>query len=224
MASRALLVCFSAAVSLAAAGGVAACGGGSPPPQTAKKGPVPDCEEDPTPLKREYTGLASSAKCDREIYSIMGGVTFALGTNCSHCHEQGDYAADTEMKRVANWMATELVPSLRTKDGKEPTCRDCHFDGEKGHTKLLGEPRDPAKAKEVMSHLVASFETADGRALECKMCHGAASPTDEGWQGKVIGTDHLPGKDWAAPAPAAPEEPASDGGAPAPAADGGATQ
>jgi hypothetical protein len=37
----------------------------------------------PKPLQREYTGLAAKARCDREINTIMGGVTHFLGVKCN---------------------------------------------------------------------------------------------------------------------------------------------
>ncbi|HYQ18168.1 MAG TPA: hypothetical protein VEQ58_20480, partial [Polyangiaceae bacterium] len=125
-----------------------------------------DCEQQlgkppPEPLKAQYTGLAKAARCQNEVFTIMGGVTHFLGVPCKHCHQEPDYAADTHNKQIANWMARELVPRLRKRvagaDGsKDVWCRDCHA----GKPKLLGNPRKRDVAIEWMTtHLTEPFET-----------------------------------------------------------------
>src|SRR5688500_14534925 len=54
----------------------------------------------PAPLEREYTGVAKAARCQREVYTIMGGVTHFLGVKCSYCHVVPDYRAMTHRKHV----------------------------------------------------------------------------------------------------------------------------
>src|SRR5690349_17163163 len=66
----------------------------------------------PEPLERQYTGVAAKARCQREVYTIMGGVTHFLGVQCNYCHLVPDYRAMTHRKEIANWMASELVPRL----------------------------------------------------------------------------------------------------------------
>ena len=165
---------------------------GAPPPAlapTAKAAvePTPgarradlqaDCTEQPgkpppAPLRVEYTGLAKAARCQDEVFTIMGGVTHFLGVPCKHCHQEPDYAADTHNKQVANWMARELVPRLKKRvtgaGGAEVWCQDCHA----GKPKLLGDPRRRDLAIEWMAtHLTESFDTAAGKAPKCRDCHG----------------------------------------------------
>ncbi|MBX3183454.1 MAG: hypothetical protein KIT72_03190 [Polyangiaceae bacterium] len=171
----------------------------APEPETPavarrSKAAVDDCAEQPgkpppKPLEREYQGVAKAARCDREVYTIMGGVVHSLGVPCEHCHVPGDYRAMTHKKHVANWMATELIPALRTKTGRDVECRDCHRVGEEGTPKPLGKDRERGEVLEWMNlQLVARFETKDGGALHCKACHGGTLGSPE-FRSKVILAD-----------------------------------
>src|SRR5918995_145120 len=71
----------------------------------------------PEPLRIQYQGVAKAARCQREVYTIMGGLTHFLGVECRHCHLEPNYEADTHNKQVANWMARELVPRLQARGG-----------------------------------------------------------------------------------------------------------
>jgi hypothetical protein len=145
----------------------------------ARRAQLPDdCEQrpgqpTPAPLRTEYTGVARAARCDREVYTIMGGITHFLGVKCAYCHIEPDYAADTHNKRVANWMARELVPGLRQRkfalgETAEVWCQDCHA----GKPKLLGNPRQRSLAIDWMTtHLVEDLDTRQGQPLKCKDCH-----------------------------------------------------
>jgi hypothetical protein len=151
-----------------------------PPPVGKRRGDIPaDCEPQPgkpppEPLRATYTGLARAARCQDEVFTIMGGVTHFLGVACKHCHQEPDYAADTHNKRVANWMARELVPRLRKRfadasGAREVWCQDCHA----GKPKLLGNPRRRDLAIEWMTtHLGEAFETPSGQPPHCPSCHG----------------------------------------------------
>lgn len=147
-------------------------------PDKVRASAVDDCtavpgKEPPEPLRAIYTGLAKEARCQREVYTIMGGVTHFLGVECKHCHLEPDYAADTHNKQVANWMARELVPRLQrraTAAGHDGAvwCRDCH----QGKAKILGNPRQRGFAIEWMTtHLVEDLQTSAGKSLKCKQCH-----------------------------------------------------
>lgn len=136
----------------------------------------------------------------------MQEVSHALGVACVYCHASGDYAAMTERKRVANWMASEFVPSLQKRRGGEIACRDCHA----GRAKFLGSPRRRDWTIEWMTlELGERFEAAGGGPLYCKTCHvgDLGSPA---FQPRVILTDHLPQKPIsaaaAAPSVAAPSD------------------
>lgn len=180
-----------------------------------------DCAEapgkpPPQPLRTQYTGVASAARCDREVYTIMGGVTHFLGVKCAHCHVEPDYAADTHNKRVANWMARELVPALRQRrfalgESGQVWCQDCHA----GKPKLLGNPRQRSVAIEWMTtHLVEDFDARDGKSLKCKDCHQGDLGSPQ-FRAKVI-LNELAGL--SKPQPLAPSAPAPAEVTPAPTA------
>ena len=170
----------------------------SPPPPDAPRTVVEidDCAPEDgkpvEPLARKYEGVARHARCQREVYTIMGMVTVALGQPCEYCHVRDRYPEMTERKRIANWMAAELVPSLEKHGGEELWCQDCHAPSGEGRAKILGNPRSRAQAIEWMTtHLVEKFDGARGEALRCKTCHQGNLGTKE-WNAKVILTDHLP--------------------------------
>jgi hypothetical protein len=169
------------------------------PAAVAKRAALPDdCEQQtgkppPEPLERTYTGVAAKARCQREVDTIMAGVTHFLGVQCNYCHLVPDYRAMTHRKEVANWMASELIPALQQKDGgKEPWCNDCHMASGKGVAKILGDPRKPSFAIEWMTtHLVEDFQTKSGAPLHCKSCHRGNVGTPE-FEPKIILTNRLP--------------------------------
>lgn len=177
-----------------------------------------DCEAvvgqpPPEPLRQPYTGVAKAARCQRAVFTIMGGLTHFLGVECRHCHLEPDYAADTHNKQIANWMARELVPRLQkrvagTDGSREVWCQDCHA----GKPKLLGDPRRRDVAIEWMTtHLGEDFGSVAGKPPKCRDCHGGdlGSPA---FRPKIILGElaSLPAPAapaTTAPAPAAPAEP-----------------
>jgi Cytochrome c7 and related cytochrome c len=208
-----------------------ACGGPAPPtaavaktpasPLGARRADIPDdCEVEagkppPEPLRIRYTGVAKAARCQRAVYTIMGGVTHFLGVECRYCHLEPDYAADTHNKQIANWMARELVPRLQKRaagpsGSKDVWCVDCHA----GKSKFLGDPRRRDVAIEWMTtHLAPDFDTTLGKPPKCKECHGGDLGSPE-FRSKII-LGELAGL----PAPVAPAaEPAPLAPAAAPSA------
>ncbi|MGE0324194.1 MAG: hypothetical protein AB7K71_26050 [Polyangiaceae bacterium] len=221
----------------------AACGGQPLPPPGSESGsssPVAkraanvadDCAQEPgkpapEPLKREYRGVAAKARCDREVYTIMGGVVHSLDVPCEYCHVKDDYPAMTHNKRVANWMAQELIPSIRAKTGQDVWCSDCHHVGDKGTPKPLGNPRKKSQAIEWMNtQLVARFETKDGEPLYCKSCHvgnvGSPEFKSKLFLEDLLGDQSFPPAELSAPAPKPGSEPAAGPDADTPEADAGA--
>jgi hypothetical protein len=143
-------------------------------------------------LRKKYTGVAAKARCDREVYTIMGGLTHFLGVKCEHCHVPHEYTKLTHKMQIANWMASELIPSLQKKGGGEIWCDDCHVVDGKGSAKILGEPRDRRWAVEWMTtHLVDRFDAAGGERLRCKSCH-QGNPGSSEFEPKIVLTDRLP--------------------------------
>ena len=208
---------------------------GAPPAQKAPPAPsapalvvrrtdIPDgCEvlpgkPAPEPLRIPYDGVARQARCQRAVYTIMGGLTHFLGVPCKHCHLEPDYAADTHNKQIANWMARELVPRLQqrvsTTGGsadRQVWCQDCHA----GKPKFLGNPRRPDFAIEWMTtHLGEDFETIAGKPPKCRDCHGGDLGSPE-FKPKLI-LSELSGLPRPAPPPPAPATPAPATPVPAP--------
>ncbi len=205
-----------------------ACGAAPAAPSAVSEGDEPkrplaqratnltdDCEPvpgkpPPQPLVRQYTGVAAKARCQREVYTIMGGLTHFLGVKCAYCHEEPDYAKMTHRKSIANWMARELIPSLEQRGGAgEIWCNDCHVVDGRGTAKILRNPRDPRFAAEWMTtHMVEEFDAADHSPLRCKDCHGGNLGSPE-FQRKIILTDRLPVKPKRAEPESAPSAPAT---------------
>jgi hypothetical protein len=201
---------------------------GSPPAQKApdsqaaastdtigkRSADVPDdCEAlvgqpPPEPLRQQYTGVAKAARCQRAVYTIMGGLTHFLGVQCRHCHLEPNYAADTHNKQIANWMARELVPRLQkrvaaTDGSRDVWCQDCHA----GKPKLLGDPRRRDVAIEWMTtHLGEDFDTALGKPPKCRDCHGGDLGSPQ-FRPKIILGELASFPAPAAAAPSAPVEP-----------------
>jgi hypothetical protein len=216
-------------VAVIASAWAAACGGApqpaepdEPQPAVAKAKKFDDCAAEPgkpppEPLKKKYDGVAAKARCQREVFSIMGGLTFFLGVKCAHCHDEPDYPKMTHKKLIANWMARELIPSIQKKKGGEVWCNDCHVVDGKGTAKILKSPRDERWAAEWMAtHLVEDFDDSTGHPLRCKTCHGGNPGTPE-FKKKIILTDNLPPR----PRPAQPEPEAPPSEPTAPADDAG---
>jgi len=190
-----------------------------PPPRSAPDATAPDpCEpvngRPPAPVAGVYTGVLGAARCQPEVLAIMQGLTRSLGVDCDHCHDETDYSAATENKRIANWMATELMPRLALRSGKRVGCADCHADDGHGKAKILGAPRSRQRAVEWMTTaLVERFDAAVGGPLYCRTCHlgqlGAPA-----FQGHVILTEHLPPAPPAASAAPVPESSPSATAAP----------
>lgn len=162
------------------------------------------------PLAKSYTGLLRDARCREEVSSIMSGVSAALGVRCRYCHLESDYAAATQRKQIANWMARELAAGLITKHGRHPvTCAHCHRASGRGEARLLGSPRSESLAIEWMTlHMTNDFVRVDGKALRCKTCHVGNLGSSDFRQQLLL--SHLAGLSLAAQPPAALEGLAPD--------------
>lgn len=145
------------------------------------------------PLRIAYEGLAKGARCDREVYTIMGGVVDALGVPCEYCHVKGDYVAATQKKDVANWMAAELVPALHAKNGKRVWCPTCHKSDGEGKAKILGNPRTRERSVEWMTAVMYErLETAHRDPLKCAACHQAPIGSEAFEKEIILHTERLP--------------------------------
>lgn len=135
------------------------------------------------------------------MFLRMASVATQLGVDCDHCHvphptqpKKFDYPVMTTNKEIANWMSMHLMPALKRIDGAPMRCASCHTDAEgKPVAKILGDPRDPVRAREWMSTvLVNRFVTAAGEKLKCSSCHGGNYGTPQ-WKAQVIlQTEQIP--------------------------------
>jgi hypothetical protein len=193
------------------------CACGSPPAASnapAKEGakpaapgkaskPFDPCEGSP-PVPRVYAGVLREAKCEQEMFLKMASVASQLDVECRFCHvplvvggkedpKKEDYPVMTRKKETANWMSMHLMQAVKPADGSKIQCKSCHVDDRgKPLLKILGNPRNPARAHEWMSLVMVNrFVAADGQKLKCKSCHMGNFGTKD-WQAKVILTDHIP--------------------------------
>jgi hypothetical protein len=193
------LGCFTAA--LAAFTGCGAAPGAKPAPPIASASDAPraaapafdECK-DSGPVPRVYDGILRGARCDQQRFLTMASVADQLGVVCVYCHvplpsdpKKEDYPVMTPRKEIANWMSQHLMQAIKPADGSPMRCKSCHTDENgKPVTKILGNPRDPAKAAEWMAMVMVNrFVAADGSKLRCRSCHVGTMGTPE-WQAKVI--------------------------------------
>jgi len=177
---------------------LAACGGAPPiapaPSPAAHTAPDPDICVGSPPVSHTLSGILRNARCEQDQYQSMAQVETMLGVECVHCHaakvegqKERDFPKMTPQKEVANWMSVDLMLAVKPADGSPLKCSSCHTD-EQGRpvAKILGEPRDRAKANEWMSLvMVKKFVAADGSKLKCRSCHVGA-PGTATFQPKVI--------------------------------------
>jgi len=151
-----------------------------------------------------------------EIRFVMQNFNEALGVQCTYCHVEGDFAADTNPKKD---MARKMIAMVRLIDTSFPSsagvfpegyhevdCSTCHRGSAKPETKApskfynrgnsLGEP-PPAqrpgvslKLLPVETHVHGAEslmgEFRDALNVDCGYCHGG---------GKPLETDANPRKD-----------------------------
>ena len=89
-------------------------------------------QDAPAPQKKGGGGMPHKnlkVLKDENIGQIMQGFRIALGTQCTECHVQGNFASDENPKKeIARHMIT-MVAEINGKfpDGKEHvTCYTCH--------------------------------------------------------------------------------------------------
>ena len=189
---------------------LAACGPARAPESTKVEAPAPrasaalapafdECK-DSAPVPRVYEGILRGARCDQQRFLTMASVADQLGVECIHCHaptpdpKKQDYPVMTPRKEIANWMSQHLMQALKPVDGSPMRCKSCHTDENgKPVLKILGDPRDPAKASQWMAMVMVNrFVAADGSRLTCRSCHVGRVGTPQ-WQAKVIlRTEQLP--------------------------------
>ena len=168
-------------------------------PASAAPASTPAAAFDPCegskPPEKQFLGLLKAVPCEQQMFLTMASVAGQLGVECKHCHvpsptdpKKEDYPVMTPKKEVANWMSMHLMSALKPADGSPMKCKSCHVDDNgKPIAKILGNPRDPAKAQEWMSLVMVNkfVVRSTGEKLKCKSCH-AGNYTTPQWKAKVI--------------------------------------
>ena len=88
--------------------------------QEGKKGPPPE----PKNLK-----VLPSTMGGAQVIQVMRNINAALGTQCTYCHAQGDFASDDNPKKETARMMMTMAREINAKfpDGKQHvTCYTCH--------------------------------------------------------------------------------------------------
>lgn len=174
--------------------------------------PAGDRGANPLPAPKNLKLLAANT----DIRFVMRSFNEALGVQCTHCHMEGDFAADTNPKKE---IARKMISMVRLIDTSFPSsagvfpegyhevdCITCHRGNIKPETKAprkfynhgnsLGEP-PPAQRPGISLKLLPPDthvhgaeslmgEFRDALNVDCGYCHGG---------GKPLETDANPRKD-----------------------------
>jgi len=99
---------------------------------------------------------------------VMPLFSKSLGIKCGDCHVEGDFAAPTRRKNIANKMWDEFVVKLSMDDGSPLFCDSCH----QGRVLQLDRHDKKALAKWMQANFVNPLKRRDGKDHECATCHG----------------------------------------------------
>jgi hypothetical protein len=106
----------------------------------------------------------------QKLRKVMSLFTKALGGKCQDCHKDGDMAAPTPRKKVAEKMWNVFSRELAMKDGAPLFCDSCH----NGSFKALDRTDKKALAKWMDDAFVDKLKRKDGKDHGCEssQCHG----------------------------------------------------
>ncbi len=103
-----------------------------------------------------------------KLRKVMRTFTKAMGVKCSDCHNEGDFAAPTPMKKIATYNWDEFVRKLSMDDGSLVYCDSCH----QGRKQLLDRHDKKALSDWMDKNFVAKVKRKDGKEHNCETCHG----------------------------------------------------
>lgn len=115
--------------------------------------------------------LRDLAQRDRPtLMKVMNTFTRALGVRCNWCHVEGDFAAMTPRKAVAQYMWEQFVSKLTLRDGSPLYCDSCHH----ASTIFLHRsvPEKPRLLAYMQNEYVEQLRRRDGAEHGCGTCHG----------------------------------------------------
>jgi hypothetical protein len=120
-------------------------------------------------LGLDTKGLPSLAKMDPKVLrKLMKTFTRALGAKCGDCHNEQDFAAPTENKKIADGMWDHFVRDMTAGDGGPVYCDSCH----QGRMKMLDRTNKKLLSKWMEDNYVGKLQGKGGKANECGTCHG----------------------------------------------------
>lgn len=99
---------------------------------------------------------------------VMPLFSKSLGIKCGDCHVEGDFAAPTRRKAIAQKMWDDFVVKLQMADGSPVFCDSCH----EGRVLELDRHDKKALAKWMQANFVDAFKRRDKKDHECASCHG----------------------------------------------------
>jgi hypothetical protein len=147
------------------------------PPAPAFVGPMKSPTA--TQMATDLTGLGIDVKSAPELSKlepqklrkVMQLFTKALGVKCGDCHQEGDFAAPTPRKAIAENMWNQYVRQLAMADGSPLFCDSCH----QGRMIILDRSDKKALGKWMDENFEHKLKRKDGKAHECSspQCHGS---------------------------------------------------
>lgn len=106
----------------------------------------------------------------RTLMAVMNSFSRALGVRCGWCHVQGNFAAPTPRKAVAQYMWDRFVTQLSLRGGGALYCDSCHH----GSTIFLDRavPAKPDLLRYMNEEYAQQLRRRDGQSHGCATCHG----------------------------------------------------
>jgi hypothetical protein len=108
----------------------------------------------------------------KKLREVMKLFTKSLGAKCSDCHVEGDFAAPTRRKKIAEKMWDEYVVKLTMADDSPVFCDTCH----QGQLLVLDRHDKKAVGQWMHENFVEKLKRVDSAENGCKSegCHGAS--------------------------------------------------
>ncbi len=106
-----------------------------------------------------------------KIRPLMMTFKKALGTECTGCHDAGNFKAPTKNKKIAAKMWDQFVRTMAMDDGNKDSvlyCDSCHG----GHMEYLDRHDKKALSAWMDANFVSKLKRTDKKDHSCETCHG----------------------------------------------------
>jgi len=108
-------------------------------------------------------------KLSREqLTAVMNSFKRALGTECTGCHDAGNFKAATPHKKIASKMWDHYARGLAMEDGSAVYCDSCHG----GQMEFLDRHDKKALGAWMDANFVSKLKRVDKKDHSCETCHG----------------------------------------------------